>query len=1025
MNLSTVNESNPELSPLDVAFERRVSRYVVGIDLGTTNCAVAFIDTQSQAVAANGSRGAAHVEIFRVEQMVDFQTSQFSDTLPSFHYELTAAESSQIHTRFQFLDGQHVSVVGAFARQRGIQMPGRCIASAKSWLCHALVDRTSELLPWSSDEGVKSLSPVQASQRYLEHIRRMWDREHPGQPLFEQDVIVTLPASFDEVARRLTIQAATQAGLPNILLIEEPQAAFYAWLHRNQESWTTSMRPGQSILVCDIGGGTTDFTLIRVVQTDGVVSEEKSSASRTSDTSTNSVDLSRSVGESLQTTFGLHRVAVGEHLMLGGDNLDLALARTLEQQLLKDSPALDRLKPRQWDALKAQCRAAKETLLGSNPPAVYKMSLPGSGSKLIENTRTLSIELEWARRLLVDGFFGRVSLSDRPNQNGEGFQEFGLPYAADPNVHRHLAAFLWEHRWAGRDATAHEQLNDHEAARPDWVLFNGGVLESTQIQDAIVDQIAEWFPSASTAGLSPAGLDSAQPEAARWKPGLLEGNRLDLAVAQGAAYFGLVRRGEGVRIDARLARAYYLLVEQSPPKAMCVMPANAMPLDKFRIDEHPFHLTIGQPVQFPLYQSSTNLIHAVGDIVPVDAQSMTAMPPIRTVLEMGNRKQQQSVPVVLESELSEIGTLSMNLVAAQPNMANSEAPLKANETSWKLEFDVRGASSNEASVGSPNGLIETVQSNSVDVALQAMQEVFGESPSVLPKQGVAHLAEQIGIPRREWSPTLLREMWRFLIEHPDYRKISAEHEARWLNMIGWCLRPGFGLAADDWRVSVTWRTVHNKLLHRTAANASETIVLWRRISGGFTPGQQRALFQDCWPRIKPILSGGAQSQSSNTNVAIELMRLVGSLEWLTSEEKTMVAEQILPALNKKKLEPIHGPLLWTLGRLGSRSPVYATLQQVVGASKVQSWTERLLGLEHAWCERNVNPFSLCLMQMTRRTDDRYRDVSSEFRERVARRLTELQAPALYIDLILQGGGLDQASADSIVGEALPLGFRLG
>ncbi|MCY2983731.1 MAG: Hsp70 family protein [Planctomycetota bacterium] len=992
------------LSQLDAAFERRVSRYVVGIDLGTTNCAVAFMDTQ---------RSEPTLEIFRIEQMVDFQTSQFSDTLPSFHYELTAAESSQIHSRFQFSEGSHLSVVGVFARQRGVQMPGRSIASAKSWLCHTLVDRTSELLPWSADDGVQLLSPVQASRRYLEHIRRMWDRDHPAEPLEQQDVIVTLPASFDEVARRLTIQAATEAGLPNVILIEEPQAAFYAWLHRNQDTWTQTMRPGQSILVCDIGGGTTDFTLIRVVETKPTVSavdsldSNKAKQTASADTAV-AVDLSQAVGETLQATFGLHRVAVGEHLMLGGDNLDLALARSLEQQLLADSPGQDRLRPRQWDALKAQCRAAKESLLGPEPPSTYKMALPGSGSKLIENTKTLSIDLAWAKELLVDGFFGRVTIHDRPDKAGEGFQEFGLPYAADPNVNKHLAAFLWEHRWAGRDEETREQLSELQAARPDWVLFNGGVLESTQIQKAILDQIADWFQADD-----------------KWQPGILEGNRLDLAVAQGAAYFGQVRRGQGVRIDARLARAYYLLVEQSPAKAMCVMPANAMPLDRFRIDEHPFHLMIGQPVQFPLFHSSTNLIHAIGQIVSVDAETMTAMPPIRTVLEMGNRKQQQLVPVVLESELSEIGTLAMNLVIAQQGEAEPATSSRDVDASWKLEFDVRMSTPQIAGNGSQqSALIETAQSSVVQSAMEAMESVFGDVPTISPRQGIAYLNEKIGVSRRDWSPSLLREMWRFLMGHQAYRKFSAEHESRWLNLVGWCLRPGFGLAADDWRVNTTWRGVHNKLLHRSAANASETIVLWRRIAGGFTPGQQRALFQDCWPRVRPMLAGGSQSQATNTNVTIELMRLVGSLEWLSSEEKSTVAEQIIQSFDRKKLEPVHGPLLWTLGRLGSRTPVYATLQQVVSASRVQAWVEKLLKLEPEWIAKNSGMFSLCLMQLTRRTDDRYRDVAMALRDRVAAKLTELGAPKLHIDLVLQGGGLDQESEDSIVGESLPLGFRL-
>lgn len=995
-------DSAEPLSPLDAAFERRKSRYVVGIDLGTTNCAVAFMDSRSPT---------STIETFRIEQMVDFQTSQRSDTLPSFHYELTDAESTQIDSRFHFVDGQHKSVVGMFARQRGMQMPDRCIASAKSWLCHTLVDRTSELLPWSGDEGVQKISPVKASRRYLEHIRRAWDREYPKDLLSEQEVIITLPASFDEVARQLTIQAASDAGLPNVILIEEPQAAFYAWLHRKQNSWMETMQASQTILVCDIGGGTTDFTLIRVVETNRTTGAQHTDAQIASESSGDnaigrSPDLSVTVSDELQATYGLHRVAVGEHLMLGGDNLDLALARSLEQRLLAETPGQEQLKPRQWDALKAQCRVAKESLLGPSPPNAYLMSLPGSGTRLIENTRSLAIDLEWARHLLIDGFFGQVALEERPDRTAEGFQEFGLPFAAEPNVNKHLAAFLWEHRWAGRMEQERSSMSELQAARPDWVLFNGGVLESTQVSNAILDQMAAWFQDAASSVTT-----------GSWKPGVLKGNRLDLAVAQGAAYFGLVRRGEGVRIDARLARAYYLMVEDSPPQAMCIMPANSMPLDRYRMDQHPFELMVGQPVQFPLLQSSTNLVHKPGEIVPVDTHSMSAMSPIRSVLELGNRKLQKSVPVVLETELSEIGTLAMRLVLNTPS--DLDAP------SWKLEFDVRGNTQAEVRTNDMEaGISETSQSTIIATAMGAMNCVFGESPTVLPKDGLNYLTEHIGQSRRDWSPSLLREMWRFLMDHPSYRKRSAEHESRWINMVGWCLRPGFGVAADDWRVHSTWRQVHNKLLHRASANASETIVLWRRIAGGFTQGQQRALFQDCWPSVRAALTGGTQGQAPSANLTIELLRLIGSLEWLTMDEKITIAEQALESLGRKKIELLHGPLLWTLGRIGARTPIYATLQQVVGTARVQHWLDKLSSMEPAFAQRNLAMYSLCLMQLSRRTDDRYRDLQRSSRERIAKQLQALGAPAMHIELIVNGGRLDQESTESIVGEALPLGFRL-
>jgi hypothetical protein len=267
-------------------------------------------------------------------------------------------------------------------------------------------------------------------------------------------------------------------------------------------------------------------------------------------------------------------------------------------------------------------------------------------------------------------------------------------------------------------------------------------------------------------------------------------------------------------------------------------------------------------------------------------------------------------------------------------------------------------------------------------------------------------------------------MWRFLMDHPSYRKRSAEHESRWTNMVGWCLRPGFGVAADDWRVNSTWRQVHNKLLHRTSANASETIVLWRRIAGGFTQGQQRALFQDCWPSVRAALTGGAQGQAPSPNVTIELLRLIGSLEWLTLDEKITIAEQALESLGRKKIELLHGPLLWTLGRIGARVPVYATLQQVVGSARVQHWLDKLTTMEPAFAQRNLAMYSLCLMQLSRRTNDRYRDLTGSTRERIAKQLQALGAPAMHIELIVSGGRLDQESTESIVGEALPLGFRL-
>ncbi len=967
-------ETAPDL--LQKAFEPTSSRFIIGIDLGTTNCAVAFIDT---------TEAKPSVRIFRVEQMIDANTTESCDTLPSFHYEILPSERTGIDGRFQFNHAQHCGIVGTMARDRGIEIPGRGIASAKSWLCHSMVDRTSDLLPWGSDEHVQKLSPVEASRRYLEHIRRCWDRRFPDFPMSEQDTVVTLPASFDEVARRLTIDAATRAGIEKLILIEEPQAAFYSWLERNAEKWTEHFRPGQSILVCDIGGGTTDFTLIRVVQ-----GNPSSSASIKND----GHDMSDRVSQTMQASYGLHRVAVGEHLMLGGDNLDLALAKAIEQKLISENPGLERLRPRQWDALKLQCRAAKETMLGPNPPESYSLSVPERGAKLIEKSKSITVQRSWVHELLVDGFFGKVPIDARPIPQEEGFQEFGLPYASEPNVLKHLAAFLWDHRYDGR-SSAELELDDLTAARPDWLLFNGGVLESPRIRQSIVDQIGEWFATLQ----------------ASWAPGILEGNRLDLAVAQGAAYFGWVRRGDGVRINATLAKTYYVQVSQSPELAMCVMPANAQPGEQFRQTEHTLALTVGQPVQFPVFVSSTKLVHESGQVVPVDLQYMTPMPPLQTVLELPNRKTRSQILVTMASELSEIGTLQLSLREVKSSEESRE------NLSWRLEFDARGAPSRRYTSA------PTLDESTLAQAVQAVDRAFASPAEIAPKDCVDYLTKAIGKSRRDWEPPLLRAIWSTLMDRDEYRKLSPDHEARWLNLLGWCLRPGFGSPADDWRVHATWRTVHNKLVHRTTAGLSETIVLWRRISGGFTPGQQQALFQDVWPKLKSIYLGGS-GLAINPNVTIELIRLVGSLEWLSQKEKQTVMDVFLPSLGKKKFDPFASAALWTLGRLGTRVPVYANLEGILPAERIQSSLDRIYQIKSDWLERNAGSVIFCLTQWGRKTDDRYRDLGDATRGRILSLLEQLNAPSHAVQLVRERRSLSEDEASILIGDALPLGFSL-
>ena len=428
-----MTSDNPELD-----LEQLPARYVVGIDLGTTNSAVAYVDTEAKSW---------QVEHFPIPQLVAPGEVEPRDTLPSFHYQPAegefAAEATQLPWPREDDEPNHI--VGVFARDHGAEVPGRLVASAKSWLCHTGVDRTAQLLPWHGAVDAERYSPIDISSSFLAHIRRSWDAAHPEHPLAQQDVVLTLPASFDEIARELTIEAAARAGLTRVVLIEEPQAAFYAWVYLHAGDWEQHVAAGQRILVCDIGGGTSDFTLIRVRSEDGKLH--------------------------------FHRVAVGDHLILGGDNLDLTLAHHLEEQLAGEGK---KLAPKQFDVLVRRCQFVKEQVLGDAAPAKIPVSLPGSGSKLIGGALKTEVDSDDAKGLLLDGFFPQVALDDKPASRASGFQEFGLPYATDAAITRHLAAFLSAHKNEGRDAndTSHNETSDAVAARPDLVLFNGGLFES-------------------------------------------------------------------------------------------------------------------------------------------------------------------------------------------------------------------------------------------------------------------------------------------------------------------------------------------------------------------------------------------------------------------------------------------------------------------------------------------------------------------------------------------------------------------
>ncbi|MGC3970642.1 MAG: Hsp70 family protein [Pirellulales bacterium] len=952
--------------------EAAPSRYVVGIDLGTTNSALSYIDTEADL-------GLVHT--LGVLQITAPGVVEPRDTLPSFHYAPAAGEFAPGALRLPWESSEHDYCVGTFARDHGETVPGRLIASAKSWLCHSGVDRTAELLPWHGAVDVPKLSPVDVAARYLEHFRRAWNHRFPQHPLERQDLVVTLPASFDEVARELTVRSAREAGLSRIMLLEEPQAAFYAWIAAHPQEWQQAVQPGQKILICDIGGGTSDFSLLRVrAGTDGRVQ--------------------------------FRRVAVGEHLILGGDNLDLALAHFIEGKLTDGG----NLEPRAWSVLLRSCRKIKETLLGPSPPPTITVNLPGGGSRLIGGSRNFELVTAEAQQILIDGFLPDVALADRPQTRRSGFQEFGLPFAPDAGITRYLAQFLTAHRHVATDDVPADV--QHDPARPNVVLFNGGFFESTLLRDRLLAALGKWFST---------------PAEPNWRPHVLTNDRLDLAVARGAAYYGLVRRGQGVRIAAGLARTYYVGVGPASDaatgatseSAVCLLSAGAEEGKGFDLVDRTFELRIREPVEFPLYYSSTRLTDPIGSLVPIDPLQMTALPPIRTVLQTAKKGTAETVRTSLHARLTEIGTLELWCTPADPEAANLPA-----STQWRLQFDVRSAVQTDRSAhagsGESAGVVDT---QLAELAREPIRRTFAANDADdKPESLVKRLEAALEMRRSEWPVTLLRELWHELLDGEQGRRFSEEHEARWLWLTGFSLRPGYGLAVDDWRAAQTWKLLQAKRYFHGSRVRVEWLILWRRVAGGLTAGQQRALAEPLVAPLRAYLlslrnakAGGARKPDFGLSghETAEAWRLLGSLELLDVTLKEEIAAAALAIAAKEKTSAVQDALVWTIGRLGSRQPMYGPLNTVVPPEAAIPWSDKLakLGAGDAMT-------ALALMQLARKTGDRHRDFDEHSRQMVLRHLRQTGASAHLLELVAEGGSLAGEEQGRMFGESLPQGLRL-
>ncbi|WP_256080205.1 Hsp70 family protein [Massilia sp. YIM B04103] len=607
-------------------------RYAIGIDLGTTHSALSYVD-----LAGSDGEKTSH-GVLGVPQLTAPGTVEELPLLPSFLYLPHPEELAAGELALPWSSGENeTGVAGEMARSRGATTPIRLVSSAKSWLCHPGVDRRAAILPNDAPEEVTRISPLEASTRYLNHLRQAWDAAHPDAPFAEQAITVTIPASFDPAARELTADAAKAAGYQGLTLLEEPQAALYSWIQNSDGRWRKEVKPGDIILVVDVGGGTSDFSLIAILERDGKLEP--------------------------------HRVAVGDHILLGGDNMDLALAHLVARKLAANGTQLDAWQMR---ALTYGCRAAKENLLANADAQTWPIVVPSRGSKLIGGSIRTELTRDEVTTFITDGFFPRVEASARPAvRTRAGLTQLGLPYAQDAAVTRHLAAFLARQLGATAELEGYagQQNPEHSFLHPSAVLFNGGVFKSELLSQRVMDTINDWLY-----------LEGAEP--AR----MLGGADLDLAVARGAAYYSYVRRGAGVRIRGGTARSYYVAVESSMPaipgmeppiQALCVAPFGMEEGSELELPGQEFGLVVGEPVHFRFFGSSVRRQDQIGAVLDFWApDELVELNEIQATLSPEGRVAGDVVQVRLHAYASEAGTLEL-LAVAQDGQR------------WKVEFDVR------------------------------------------------------------------------------------------------------------------------------------------------------------------------------------------------------------------------------------------------------------------------------------------------------------------------------------------------
>ncbi|MCC7383937.1 MAG: Hsp70 family protein [Deltaproteobacteria bacterium] len=1039
------------------------ARYVIGIDLGTSNSALAYADLEEASGAGarearengaapaavsrpsgaaphkasgagareareNGAapaavsrpigaaphkaRGAAPlIRVLSIPQLVAPGDVQLRTLLPSARYE---------PARFELPEGQDTlpwpqdppsgdrprPIIGEAARRLGAKTPVRLIESAKSWLCHGGVNRTAAILPWHAPEEVPKSSPVEVSASYLAHLRSAWDQQIAAgdetKRLVAQAVVITVPASFDEVARRLTLEAAKRAGYGEVTLIEEPLAAFYAFVARTGGTTeATGLRPGERVLIADVGGGTSDFTLIDV-----------------------RAPKREGEGEPLE----FERTAVGDHLLLGGDNMDLALAHALEPELSRGK----KLDAEAWSQLKLEARLAKEALFTDPSRPSLPVVIAGRGSKLIGGSLRAELHQDRLQQVVVEGFFPRLPPGEaaRPSAPAQrtGFAEFGLPFAHDPAITRHLAAFLLRHAAPGEPM-----------AHADALLYNGGALKPVVVRDRLSQAIGEWMRA------------SGRPDAPDPRPLIYDQGEdaLELAVARGAAYFGLVRAGAGLKVGGGAPRAYYLglapegaegaeggePVPDDRVQVLCVAPRGMQDGQQLEVSTRDFVLITNRPVEFPLFTSTGPTAHPVGEVAVLSREELHELLPLQTVVRFGKQKAGTEVPVRIQARRTEVGTLELSCFS------------KMSGARFKLEFEVGRTETQHASIPPLAGgagarsseparaatafggagakaapELGDVPPEKLDRAKDRIGKTFAaEPPRLDPDPLMKGLEADLELSRDDIPLPAIRALAEHLLELADRRTLSPEHEARWLNVVGFCLRPGSGFPLDDWRVRQLWK-IHASGVKYAGRDPSELNwwILWRRVSAGLGRGHQEELASILMPLLIPALAKRAKRRPPRpkTQEAIEMWRCAASLEQIAAKSRAQLGDALLELIAERKAPK---SALWCLGRLGARRLLYGPREATVRRETVEGWVDRLLKLDPKVLEEDATE---ALISMGRLIGDRQFDLDEEHRKALAAALVARGLPEPLVLPLRELVAMDAAAERAAFGEGLPTGLKL-